>query len=199
MLKTESQASQPAGRLLFLGIAFGMALVYASLIPLQYEPLGWDEAIQRFRGLRWLNLDVYRRADWVANGLAVMPFGFLLAGAADRHHVARFSYLLKITAIMASGIVLVVLIEFTQLWFPPRTVSGNDLVAGCLGAIVGPILWPSLGRPCLKQWNKLKSLPRQDLLSPKNAQILIPQEFSLKSTHDAFITIPYRRVSLCNL
>ncbi len=173
MLKTESQASYPAGILLFLGVALGMALVYASLIPLRYEPLGWDETIERFRELRWLNLNVYRRADWVANGLAVMPFGFVLAGAADRDHKLSFRYLLQNVAIMACGILLVVAIEFTQLWYPPRTVSGNDIAAGCVGAIIGPLLWPLLGRPCLKQWNRLKDIPKQELLNPKNSRVLL--------------------------
>ncbi len=173
MLKTESQASYPAGILLFLGVALGMALVYASLIPLRYEPLGWDETIERFRELRWLNLDVYRRADWVANGLAVMPFGFVLAGAADRDHKLSFRYLLQNVAIMACGMLLVVAIEFTQLWYPPRTVSGNDIAAGCVGAIIGPLLWPLLGRPWLKQWNRLKDIPKQELLNPKNSRVLL--------------------------
>ena len=173
MLSTESQASYPAGKLLFFGIVFGIGLVYASLIPLRYEPLGWHEAIERFGGLRWLDLNVYRRADWVANGLAVIPFGFLLAGAADRNHAISFRYVLQIVVIMACGILLVVLIEFTQLWYPPRTVSGNDIAAGCVGAMVGPVLWLLLGRPYLEQLNRLKSLPRQELLSPKNARILL--------------------------
>ena len=173
MLKTEAQQSDASGKLLFLGVAFGMALVYASLIPLQYKPLHWDEAIERFRDLRWLNLDVYRRADWVANGLAVMPFGFLLSGAADQKHKIGIRYTLQMIAITACGVLLVVAIEFMQLWFPPRTVSGNDIAAGCIGAIISPWLWPLLGRPCLKQWSRLKHIPKQDLLNPKNSRVLL--------------------------
>ena len=172
VLSTNSQPKHPTGKLFFLGVAFGFGLVYASLIPLRYEPVSWSEAVEQFRNLRWLNLDVYRRADWVANGLAVMPFGFLLAGAADHKRAGFYRYILQMLAIMACGMVLVVLIEFTQLWFPPRTVSGNDIAAGCVGAIVGPMLWPLIGRPFLKQWNRLTSIPKDELLSPKNARIL---------------------------
>jgi glycopeptide antibiotics resistance protein len=150
-----------------------MGLVYASLIPLQYEPLSWNETIERFRDLRWLDLNVYRRADWVANGLAVIPFGFLVAGAADRNHQISFRYLLQLFAIMSCGILVVVGIEYAQLWYPPRTVSGNDIAAGCVGAIIGPLLWPLLGRPYLKQWHRLRHLPKEELLSPKNSQILL--------------------------
>ena len=173
MLKTESHANHPTGKLLFLGVAFGLGLVYASLIPLQYRPLSWNETLDGFRDLRWLNLNVYRRADWVANGLAVMPLGFLLAGAADRNHKISFRYLLQLFAIMSCGILVVVGIEYAQLWYPPRTVSGNDIAAGCVGAIIGPLLWPLLGRPYLKQWHRLRHLPKEELLSPKNSQILL--------------------------
>ncbi|MDC0326126.1 VanZ family protein [bacterium] len=174
MLKTESHASRhPTGKLLFLAVAFGMGLIYASLIPLQYEPLSWNETLERFRDLRWLNLNIYNRADWVANGLAVIPLGFLLAGAADRNRNISFRYLLQIFAIISCGILLVVGIEFVQLWYPPRTVSGNDIAAGCVGAIIGPLLWPLLGRPYLKQWKQLIDLPKRELLSPKNARRLL--------------------------
>ena len=173
MPETEFPKDHTARGLLFAGVVLGIGLVYASLIPLQYEPLSWPEALERFRNLPWLDLDVYRRADWVANGLAVMPFGFVLAGAADRNHKLRFRYLLQNVAIMACGILLVVAIEFTQLWYPPRTVSGNDIAAGCAGAIIGPLLWPLLGRPCLKQWNRLKDIPKQELLNPKNSRVLL--------------------------
>lgn len=173
MPETEFPKDHTARGLLFAGVVLGIGLVYASLIPLQYEPLSWPEALERFRNLPWLDLDVYRRADWVANGLAVMPFGFLLAGAADQKHAGFYGYLLQMLAIMACGMLLVVLIEFTQLWFPPRTVSGNDIAAGCLGAIVSPLLWPLIGRPFLRQWNGLMSVPKDELLSPKNARILL--------------------------
>lgn len=173
MKTSEAQAIHPAGKLLFLGIAAGLGLIYASLIPLQYEPLGWEETIDRFRGIRWLNLNVYRRADWVANGLAVLPFGFLLSGAADRDHKLSVRYMIQILGIMFSGILLVVGIEFVQLWFPPRTVSGNDIAAGCVGSLIGPLLWPVIGRACLAQWTRLKHLPKAELLSPKTSRVLL--------------------------
>ena len=42
-------------------------------------------------------------------------------------------------------------LEFTQLWFPPRTVSQNDVVAETLGAALGVVLWLAVGQP-LGEW-----------------------------------------------
>jgi len=51
-----------------------------------------------------------------------------------------------------TGLVLVcclgmaVVIEFLQLWFPPRTVSQNDLLAEALGSVAGAVIWLAAGR-----------------------------------------------------
>jgi len=69
------------------------------------------------------------------------------------------------TALVAFGVVatlaaLSVGLEFTQLWFPPRTVSLNDILAETLGAIVGAGLWLTLG-PAVTQWlHRLTSVQR---------------------------------------
>jgi glycopeptide antibiotics resistance protein len=39
-----------------------------------------------------------------------------------------------------------VVLEFTQIWFPGRTVSRNDIVAETLGGIIGVLLWLCVGR-----------------------------------------------------
>ncbi|MFM8396502.1 MAG: hypothetical protein ACKOAH_01630, partial [Pirellula sp.] len=42
-------------------------------------------------------------------------------------------------------IVLVVVIELVQVWFPPRTVSWNDVVSGWIGIFLGVIGWIGFG------------------------------------------------------
>ncbi|QDS88326.1 VanZ like family protein [Rosistilla ulvae] len=135
-----------------------LGLIYASIVPLEFQPLSFAEAIKRFPEIPWLNLGVYRRADWVANGLVAFPFGFLLAGAADRDSRTTGRYALALLAIIVFGNALVVAIEFLQLWYPRRTVSQNDIAAGCIGATIGPLAWMFVGRPAVAAWRQVRRL-----------------------------------------
>jgi len=58
---------------------------------------------------------------------------------------------LAILTVLAAAVALSVGIEFTQIYFPPRTVSQNDLLAETIGALVGVALWCALG-PRLMAW-----------------------------------------------
>ena len=58
-------------------------VVYASLVPLHYTAKPFDEAVDQFQKTPWFQLGVESRADWVANGLMMLPAGFLAAGAID--------------------------------------------------------------------------------------------------------------------
>ena len=69
------------GHLQLATVAFFMLAVYGSLVPLRYQPIAWDEAIQRFRNIPYLQLSVAGRADWVSNILLFIPLGFLCLGA----------------------------------------------------------------------------------------------------------------------
>ena len=141
-------------RLFILALISAIGLVYASILPVEFVAMPLDQAIKEFWQIPWLNLGVGRRADWVANGLVLLPFGFFAAGAADRDQRATLRYLAWLILIALTGMVLVVAIEFLQIWFPQRTLSQNDIAAGIIGAALGPCLWPLLGRPMLA------SLPR---------------------------------------
>ncbi len=104
-------------RLLGLAILSLLALLYASLVPFEFQPRTWNDALHQFAEIKWLNLDVYRRADWVANGLVAFPFSFFFAGQwiaefsfpfvfhlGDRDHHRRYWCDFRI--------------EFLQIWFP---------------------------------------------------------------------------------
>jgi hypothetical protein len=67
-----------------LGLLGGVSvllLIYASVIPLKYQPLDWDQSLDRWSTIPWFKLGIYNRADWIANGLVVVPVAFLLTGA----------------------------------------------------------------------------------------------------------------------
>jgi glycopeptide antibiotics resistance protein len=131
----------------FLGLllAYVAAAVYGSLVPLWYRSLPWAETIARFQSIRYLDLGVESRADWVANGLLFIPIGFLAAAAlmADRNSRWRTALAAVIVALFCG--VLSVAIEFAQVWFPPRTVSLNDIIAETFGGFFGLSLWLGFG------------------------------------------------------
>lgn len=124
-------------------------VVYGSLVPFDFRPQSLDAAIAAFRQIPFLNLGVGSRADWVANGVLYVPVGLLSA----RLFGARAGGLRALVGVIAAllvGAVLAVAIEFAQQFFPPRTVSLNDLLAEGLGTLIGallaPLAAPQLGR-----------------------------------------------------
>lgn len=125
-------------RLLFLFyVAF---VIYGSLVPLQYVYIPFDYAVEQFFNIRFLNLGVTSRADWVANGLLFIPLTFLWLASFWREKHNIFNALLVFIALFFS-VALPLAIEFTQLYFPARTVSQNDIMAEAIGGVIGIISW----------------------------------------------------------
>lgn len=131
-------------------LAWVLFVVYGSLVPLDYRPLPLADAVERFRQVPFLQLGVASRADWVANGVLYLPVGALLAhwllGALPRAIRG-----LALPLALLAGAALAVAVEFTQLYFPPRTVSQNDLLAEGLGTLLGALAAPLL-QPWAARW-----------------------------------------------
>jgi VanZ family protein len=143
-----TSVDSPASVRRFLAIAAvasTIVLVYASLIPLNYTPLSWEETFERWRQIPWLQLGLYHRSDWVANALVVLPSGILAAAAVDWGRARRLPLLMAAPVISFVLACVVIGIELAQVWFPPRTVSLNDIVAGYIGAVIGPLIWVTFG------------------------------------------------------
>jgi VanZ family protein len=115
-------------------------VIYGSLVPLRFSAIPWDDAVARFGAIPLLELGIGSRADWVANLLLFIPLTALWMGAltagAGRARAALVTMLL-IPAATALGLG----IEFTQLFFPQRTVSQNDIFAETLGGVMGVLVW----------------------------------------------------------
>ncbi|MBD3673137.1 MAG: VanZ family protein [Planctomycetaceae bacterium] len=120
-------------------------VIYGSLVPLQYRPLDWDQAVDQFRSIPFLQLDIQHRADWVANILLFIPLSFLTYGLWIRPWYGQSRTVLTTLSLLVGLSALACTIEFTQQWFPPRTVSQNDIVAESLGGLIGCILWFLVG------------------------------------------------------
>jgi VanZ family protein len=123
--------------------AYLVFVVYGSLVPLEYRPIPIDEAWQRFSQAPFLVLGVESRADWIANGVLYLPLG-VLATLVFRRALDAPWWAAGVLAWLAS-ITVAAAVEFAQVYFPPRTVSRNDLLAEAIGSGVGALIAPSIG------------------------------------------------------
>jgi VanZ family protein len=140
----------------YAGLAAGfLALaVYGSLVPFHFHPLPWGEAVARFRAALAEGVHVGSRSDWAANILLFIPLGFLAVGAlaVDR---PRWAGALAVLAVVPVCALLSAAIEFTQLFFPPRVTSLNDITAESLGGAVGALFWLVAGQPLTDRLRRL--------------------------------------------
>jgi VanZ family protein len=135
--------------LLALAVAYTIFVIYGSLVPLNYQQHSWQWALETFRNISYLNLGIGSRADWVANILLFIPLAFLWQGTF--WHSRNIVWRVLATLLVLFGCIsLCVTIEFTQLFFPPRTVSLNDIYAETLGAIIGLTLWWAIGAAVIR-------------------------------------------------
>lgn len=123
-------------RLFLLYLLF---VIYGSLVPLRFVDRGWTSAIEAFWSIPFLDLGIQSRADWVANFLLFFPLTFL-AGLVLNSAGGTFRRLIIAVALSLLAWTLAASIEFTQLFFPQRTVSQNDILAEGLGGMVGTAL-----------------------------------------------------------
>lgn len=138
-------APRNARKLLWLAaLVYTAFVIYGSLVPLEFRTIPWDEAVSRFGAIPLLKLGIGSRADWMANLLLFIPLTFLWMGAlaAGRGHGLC---VLATLALIPAATAFSLGIEFTQLFFPQRTVSQNDIFAETLGGVIGVLVWWGLG------------------------------------------------------
>ncbi len=148
-------------------------VVYGSLIPFELRDLGFEQALQRFENIRYLDLGIGSRADWVANIVLYVPLSFLgcglLMGIRDAGISRYFSPLL----VLSFCILVAVSVEFTQLFFAPRTVSINDLIAEALGTIGGIGVWLFGRRQLCHLWDSFHEGGQKSVLAALYSYFLI--------------------------
>jgi VanZ family protein len=132
-------------RTLFFATAlYSLFVIYGSLVPLELRDLPVETAISQFKNIPYLNLDAESRADWIANILLYIP---LALGASATFGGVRYPLMraLLSVCVLVFCLALAVAVEFTQLFFPPRTVSLNDLIAETIGTVIGVLGWHFFG------------------------------------------------------
>ncbi|MDP3221141.1 MAG: VanZ family protein, partial [Deltaproteobacteria bacterium] len=140
-MRHNTAPSFPLRGLLWLGaLAYTVFVIYGSLVPLDFRALPWGEAVSRFSAIPFLDLGIGSRADWMANLLLFIPLTFLWMGVLTAGSSTLRTRLVMLVLIPAAA-ALSVGIEFTQLFFPQRTVSQNDILAETLGGLIGVLVW----------------------------------------------------------
>ena len=132
-------------------------VVYGSLLPFDFRPVPLSEAAALFRQMPMLSLDAAQRGDWVANGVLYLPVGALGFAALGGHRCSGLRCALAAIGAAGVGLALAAGVEFAQVFFPPRTVSRNDLLAEALGTLLGVLLaWYSAPwlRGLLQAWRR---------------------------------------------
>lgn len=115
-----------------------------SLLPLEFRSIPLDHFANNVRNIPFLDLGLYSRADWVANGVVFAPIGFLWCAALTSSRVHGLAALALCVLATSAGAWL---LEATQLFFVGRTESLNDIYAEMIGGAVGALAWLVLGQP----------------------------------------------------
>lgn len=122
-----------------LWLAWAVFIVYGSLVPLEFRSVPFDTAWQRLVNAPMLNVGVGGRADWVANGVLYFPFGLLACATLSGARAGLPRRMLAALASWLMALALAFVVELAQAYFPPRTVSRNDLIAEAAGSLLGAL------------------------------------------------------------
>ena len=139
-------------------------VIYGSLVPLDFHYLPIDQAWLIFHNIPYLKLGVASRADWIANIVLYIPLAFWGCAWATGYKSNRLPGL-TVFGIFLFCITVAIAVEFTQIFFAPRTVSLNDLIAETLGTIGGVTLWVLGHRRITKLWKAFREGGRESVLA----------------------------------
>ncbi|HNH64834.1 MAG TPA: VanZ family protein, partial [Thauera aminoaromatica] len=147
-----SPAAQAPRNYILIALLWALFVAYGSLVPLDFRPR--PDAWQAFMNTPWLSLGVGSRADWVANVLLYLVLAWFASGAVWTSRLSVWVRTPLLACVLGAILALAVGIEYLQLFFPPRTVSRNDLLAEALGTGLGMILWFAAGPRLAAMWRR---------------------------------------------
>jgi VanZ family protein len=132
---------------------YALAVIYVSLMlgpdGVNFVPRDPLTAWQALLATPYLATGSDQRPDWMANLAMLVPLGFLVTGGLWPGRGRGRNAAAAIVAFLAC-LLFVVAVKYAQLFFPPRTVSLNYILAQSLGAVIGVAAFilcgPSLAR-----------------------------------------------------
>ena len=134
---------------------FGLALLavafaaYGSLVPLRFQRLAVDAAVDRALNAPYTPLRPPSKSDYVTNVLLFVPVGFFALGAAA--HPSRRRALALLVPVGVLSAAASVGIEFAQIFTVGRTPSWSDVEAQVIGYLIGAAAWIASG-PAVANW-----------------------------------------------
>lgn len=131
--------------LLLMAMFVTLLAVYGSFVPMNFRTLSWEQAVSQFREVPYLDLGVYKRADFVANIVLFVPLGFFWLGALAMNRRTRAAAIVFAPLLALALVALAIAVEFAQQWTVRRTVSQNDIIAESMGGFIGIALWLTTG------------------------------------------------------
>ena len=146
----ESRGSLRSAVFAALYLAF---IAYGSFVPLHFTPRPLAEAWSVFQHAI---PDRLSRTDLAANFLLMAPFPFLLLGALPLGRSSR-TRVLAAAMVWALASLLAALVEFGQLYFPPRNPSLYDIGFQSAGAAAGALAWLWGGPVIAAAWRRWRT------------------------------------------
>ncbi len=143
-------------RLLWAWLGYIAVILYGSFIPFELRLNSLEQAWAAFQQIRFLDLSVVSRADWIANIILYVPLSYLGARYCSLWPFFERRRGLTAVLMLAFGWLLAVAVEFFQTFFAPRTVSLNDLIAEAIGTVLGLLLWAYAGEPLQRLWRQAR-------------------------------------------
>ncbi len=162
-------ASTPNRSFLFISLFFLIGIIYGNLIPFNFSPsLSLHEVWDRFLHIPYFE----SRAGWEANLLIYIPPAFFLCGWLSSQRSGGLAKVSGVVVTLLFYSIVAVSIEFTQIYFPPRTVALNDIIAEISGTVLGIIFWLLLGIRFFNAWQAIHAGGRPALLAALNFYVL---------------------------
>ncbi|MEI7712627.1 MAG: VanZ family protein [Rhodospirillales bacterium] len=128
-------------------LLYSLVVAYGSTVigpkGINYVPMDPSDALREFtkRAFVWVNNGSDQRADWMGNLAMFVPFGFMMLGTvAPRLNRGIGASIATFVAFLLS-VVFLMGVKYAQLFFPPRTVTLNYMIAQASGALIGIVLY----------------------------------------------------------
>lgn len=128
-----------------LALGFALFTIYGSLIPFDYVPRSWHDAVEAYRWVWTYRIWPQSRGDFFANVVLGVPLGYCLIAAVRTGKNGLRSTLTRAIAFIFFCTAFASSIEFAQLWFPSRSSAASDVIAQVLGAAIGMAAWMLVG------------------------------------------------------